>query len=209
MAARFTSALIKSTRMMSTSAEFIRAPIQVFGIEGRYAHALYSAAVKADSLQAVEDQLNGIQGSMNTVAGLKEFLVLPVASKEVKKEVLSGAFAEAGISPLVGNMVDVMIDNNRVSLISEVVSAFNTIMAAERKEVPCTVTSAHPLSEGHLEALQASLGSFLAEGEKLLLETKTDASLIGGMVVEVGDKRVDMSTATKIKKLKAELSLPL
>ena len=38
---------------------------------------------------------------------------------------------------------------------------------------------------------------------------QTDDSLIGGMVVEIGDKRVDMSTATKIKKLKASLSLPL
>ena len=38
---------------------------------------------------------------------------------------------------------------------------------------------------------------------------QTDASLIGGMVVEIGDKRVDMSTASKIKKLKTALSLPL
>ena len=38
---------------------------------------------------------------------------------------------------------------------------------------------------------------------------QTDESLIGGMVVEIGDKRVDMSTASKIKKLKASLSLPL
>ena len=90
MAARFASTLLKGSRMMSTSSEFIRAPIQVFGIEGRYAHALYSAAVKEDCLQSVEDQLNGIQGSMNTVQGLKEFLVLPVTSKETKKEVLAG-----------------------------------------------------------------------------------------------------------------------
>ena len=54
---------------------------------------------------------------------------------------LSGAFEEAGIDPLIGNMVSTMIDNKRSAHISRVVGAFNTIMAAQRGEVSLTYYS--------------------------------------------------------------------
>ncbi|XP_063676832.1 ATP synthase subunit O, mitochondrial-like [Bolinopsis microptera] len=209
MAARLAAAVRCHSRSLSTASEFIRGPVQVFGIEGRYAHALYSAATKAGSADAIESQLNSLQGAIDSVSGVKEYLTLPVCSKEEKKSTLGGAFDEAGIDPLIGNMVSTMIDNKRSANISGVVGAFNTIMAAQRGEVPCKVTSAAPLSDEHLDSLKGALGSFLKPNEKLLLDTATDASLIGGMVVEIGDKRVDMSTASKIKKLKTALSLPL
>ena len=207
MASRIATTLVRS--FSAASGEFVRAPVQVFGIEGRYAHALYSAATKQGTLGLVEDQLNSLQGAIDSVSGLKEYLTLPVCSKEEKKGVLGSAFGEAGVDPLVTNLIDTMIDNKRAKNISGVVSAFNTIMAAQRGEVPCKVTSARPLSDDHLASLKEALGSFLKENEKLLLETATDEKLIGGMVVEVGDKRVDMSTATKIRKLKASLAQPL
>ena len=47
----------------------------------------------------------------------------------------SGAFDEAGIDPLINNMVSTMIDNKRSTNISGVVGAYNTIMAAQRGEV--------------------------------------------------------------------------
>jgi F-type H+-transporting ATPase subunit O len=209
MAARLAAAVRCQARSLSTAAEFIRGPVQVFGIEGRYAHALYSAATKQGSADVIEGQLNSLQGAIDSVGGLKEYLSLPVCSKEEKKSSLGGVFEEAGIDPLISNMVATMIENKRSNHISGVVGAFNTIMAAQRGEVPCKVTSAQPLSDDHLESLKGALGKFLKENEKLLLDTATDEALIGGMVVEIGDKRVDMSTATKIKKLKAALSLPL
>ncbi|KAL5265798.1 hypothetical protein ACHWQZ_G006486 [Mnemiopsis leidyi] len=209
MAARLAAAVRCNVRSLSTASEFIRGPVQVFGIEGRYAHALYSAATKQGSADVVESQLNSLQGAIDSVSGLKEYLSLPVCSKEEKKATLGGAFDEAGFNPLINNMISTMIENKRSNHISGVVGAFNTIMAAQRGEVPCKVTSAQPLSDDHLESLRGALGKFLKENEKLLLDTATDESLIGGMVVEIGDKRVDMSTATKIKKLKSALSLPL
>ena len=210
MAARLARIGRCNTRSLTTAAaEFIRGPVQVFGIEGRYAHALYSASTKQGSVEHIEGQLNSLQGAIDSVSGLKEYLSLPVCSKEEKKSTIADAFGEADVDPLITNMISTMIDNKRAGHISGVVGAFGTIMAAQRGEVPCKVTSAKPLSEDHLEGLKVSLAKFLKGNEKLLLDTATDESLIGGMVVEIGDKRVDLSTASKVKKLKAALSLPL
>ena len=49
------------------------------------------------------------------------------------------------------------------------------------------------------KALDTALRGFLKKGESLLLETVVDPSLIGGMRVNIGDKYVDMSMASKIK----------
>jgi F-type H+-transporting ATPase subunit O len=48
--------------------------------------------------------------------------------------------------------------------------------------------------------LETALKSFLKQGQKLLLTVKVDPAIIGGLVVSIGDKYVDMSIASKIKK---------
>ena len=66
--------------------------ISLYKNSGRYAHALYSAATKEGALSDVEGQLNALQSSINSVSGLKEYLSLPVCSKEEKKAAMGGKF---------------------------------------------------------------------------------------------------------------------
>ncbi|KAF2980790.1 hypothetical protein EK904_010953, partial [Melospiza melodia maxima] len=58
-----------------------------------------------------------------------------------------------------------------------------------------------PLDEANLSELKSALNGFLAKGEVLKLETKTDPAILGGMIVNIGEKYVDMSTRSKIQKL--------
>uniref|UniRef100_A0A8C0EAJ2 ATP synthase peripheral stalk subunit OSCP, mitochondrial n=1 Tax=Bubo bubo TaxID=30461 RepID=A0A8C0EAJ2_BUBBB len=64
-------------------------------------------------------------------------------------------------------------------------------------EVPFVSTSL----TSDLTELKSALSGFLAKGEILKLETKTDPSILGGMIVNIGEKYVDMSTRSKIQKL--------
>ena len=48
--------------------------------------------------------------------------------------------------------------------------------------------------------IEGAINSFLKSGQKSLISYKVDASIIGGMVVSIGDKYVDMSMASKLKK---------
>lgn len=50
------------------------------------------------------------------------------------------------------------------------------------------------------QELQTVLKSFVKSGQSIILKTKVDPSILGGMIVSIGDKYVDMSTASKIKK---------
>ena len=72
-------------------------------------------------------------------------------------------------------------------------------------EVDCKITSAKPLDAAALAQLRSTLQKFVKPTETLVIETDTDASVIGGVVVNLGEYYIDMSTATKVKRISAAL----
>ncbi|KAL6035743.1 hypothetical protein STEG23_004937 [Scotinomys teguina] len=97
--------------------------------------------------------------------------------------------------------MNLLAENGRLTNTQGVISAFSTIMSVHHGEVPCTVTTASPLDEAVLSELKTVLQSFLSQGQILKLEVKPYPSIMGGMIVRIGEKYVDMSATTKIQKL--------
>jgi F-type H+-transporting ATPase subunit O len=183
----------------------VQAPIKVFGVEGRYAHALFSAASQKNAIEAVEKELTDFQRLADEKRELVDFIENPVLSKDRKLSALTDILKSRKASDLTINLFGALTENNRLSRAMGVIKAYCTIMSAYRGEVPCTVTSAKPLDAKTQKELETVLKGFLEPKQVLKLDTKTDSSIIGGMVVEVGDKYIDMSTATKVKKIMQSL----
>ncbi|XP_045449799.1 ATP synthase subunit O, mitochondrial [Melitaea cinxia] len=195
-----TNMLVRSLSTSSAAAQLVKAPVQVFGLEGRYASALYSAASKSKSLDTVEKELTNFQQSIKTDAKLKEFLINPTLKRNLKVEALKHLTSKTSMSPTTGNLLGLMAENGRLGKLESVINAFKIMMAAHRGEVTCEVITAKPLDQAQKQSLEAALKKFLKGSETLHLTSKVDPSLIGGMVVSIGDKYVDMSIASKVKK---------
>ncbi|KAJ8945858.1 hypothetical protein NQ318_002696 [Aromia moschata] len=91
-----------AVRRFSTSGavgQLIKPPIQVFGIEGRYATALYSAANKRKSLEAVEKDLIKFQSSIKTDAKLREFIENPTIKRSIKSNALKAVAQKISLRP--------------------------------------------------------------------------------------------------------------
>ncbi|KAJ8984719.1 hypothetical protein NQ317_004982 [Molorchus minor] len=73
-------------------------------------------------------------------------------------------------------------------------------MSAHRGEVICEVTTARQLDAEQKQKLQSVLKSFVKSNETIFLNTKVDPSIMGGMIVSIGDRYVDMSIASKIQR---------
>jgi F-type H+-transporting ATPase subunit O len=197
---RFGKTLVRQfSTSIAARSKLVQAPIHLFGIEGRYAHALFSAASKEKKLDIVEKEIKDVQGLLKKDVKLAEFMANPVIKRNVKRDILTAAFTKQKYSSITVNLLAAMADNGRLNKASTVFNAFERIMSAYRGEVICVVTTAKPLDQAYMKELRTALEAFLKKGEVLQLETKVDPSLIGGMVVNIGDKYVDMSTATKIK----------
>lgn len=67
-------------------------------------------------------------------------------------------------------------------------------------QVTCEVTTAKALDAAQRQKLEGVLKSFLKSNETIKLDSKVDPSIMGGMIVSIGDRYVDMSVASKIKK---------
>jgi len=190
-------------RRFSTSSavqsKLVQPPIHVFGIEGRYAHALYSAASKEKKLDIVEKDMKDIQGLVKKDVKLAEFMANPTIKRNQKRDVITAALTKKNYSNITVNLFGALADNGRLNRLNSVLGAFDKIMSAHRGEVQCVVTTAKALDQAQLGELKTALQGFTKKGEILQLETKVDPTLIGGMVVTIGDKYVDMSMATKLK----------
>jgi F-type H+-transporting ATPase subunit delta len=80
------------------------------------------------------------------------------------------------------------------------IRSYRALLAEHRGEVTAEVTSAETLSDAQLGALKDELR--ISIGRDVQIETRIDASLLGGLVVKVGSRMVDSSLRTKLQSLK-------
>ena len=191
------------------SQQLVKPPIQVFGIEGRYATALYSAASKQKTLDNVQKDLVKVQQAIKTDAGLREFILNPTVKRKDKAEGLKAVASKISLNPQTSFLLQILAENGRLKKLDAVVNAFSTIMAAHKGEVTCEVITAKELDAEQKKKLESVLKGFVKSNEAIFLTTKVDPSIIGGMIVSIGDRYVDMSVASKIKKYTDIISAPV
>ncbi|CAF0892732.1 unnamed protein product [Brachionus calyciflorus] len=190
---------IRSFSTTTTQASANALPIQLHGIEGRYAHAIYSAALKQKSLEAVDKDFQAILTVFKQEKGLNDLLRNPLLTKEQRQNAVNELATKRNANKVTVNTLSLLAENGRLGRLEGVAKAFGTLMSAHRGEVQAKVTTAHQLSPAELKELQSTLQAFVKKGHTLQLVTKVDASLIGGMVVELGDRYVDLSLSSKLK----------
>jgi len=199
MASFSTSVVRCFSTSTSRAAKLVKPPIAVFGLDGRYATALYSAAAKEKKLDAVEKDLTTFQATMKTDKKLREFVYNPAVQKQIKKEALTQVLKKLNASTVSQNLLVTLTENGRLKQLEGITNTFVKIMSAQRGEVVCEVVSAKPLDEATMKEVQAALNGFVKKGETLHVNTRVDPSIIGGLIVSVGDRYVDMSIGSKIK----------
>ncbi|GAA5962467.1 hypothetical protein JCM3765_004306 [Sporobolomyces pararoseus] len=206
----FARQALKSVRTYATQApKHVVVPIQLNGLAGKYAGALFSAAVKNDALNKVEADLKGVKASLGD-ASVQDFLANPILSSSDKTagiEALLKKSSPKGASDLTKNFFEVLADNGRLYETDKVISDFLDIMSAHRGEVKVTITTAAPLEKDLQKRLEESLkaSQVAKNGKSLLIENKVNEAVLGGLVIDFGDKTLDLSVASKVSKLNAQL----
>ncbi|KAG5457213.1 MAG: ATP synthase delta subunit-domain-containing protein, partial [Olpidium bornovanus] len=119
-------------------------PLTLHGIDGRYATALFSAAMKKDALPAVEADVKVIKAAVAKDAAVRAKLADPtnagdVTDKDAVKLLFGGAKPQ---SPVTANFCSVLVENGRLHEAERVADGFLQLMAAYRAEISVTVTSA-------------------------------------------------------------------
>jgi len=186
--------------MTTSSGAAVKPPIQLFGLEGRYASALYSAATKMKQLEKVENELTQVQEAIKKNKHLRDVITSPIINRKLLETTLRDVGAKASLSTATTNLLALLAENGRLKKADGIINAFKTIMAAHRGEIVCEVKTAKPLDGSQRKQLEEVLRKFIKSNQTIQLKASVDPALIGGLVVSIGDKYVDMSVATKVKK---------
>ena len=82
-------------------------------------------------------------------------------------------------------------------------------MRANRGQVLGVVTSADELTKAQLKSLEDSFkASFLKSGETLIMDTRINPEILGGLQVQIGDQFMDLSLAKNMTRYTKMLSNP-
>lgn len=172
----------------------------ISGVAERYASALFELARDETALDEVAADLSTFTAMMAESEDLTRLVRSPVFSSEDQTRGISAVLDKAGIGVLTANFIKLVARNRRLFVLSDTITSFRQMLARERGEITATVTSAEPLSETQVTALRAALKD--AMGKDVTLNQAVDASLIGGLVVQVGSRMVDTSLRTKLNAMK-------
>ena len=172
----------------------------VSGVSGRYATALFELARDENSIDAVKADLDRFAAMLDESADLKRLVRSPVFAAEAQLKALSAVLEKAEITGVSANFLKVLAANRRLFAVSEVIRAFNALVAKFKGEATADVTVAETLSDKNLEALKAALKS--VTGKDVTLDVKVDPSIIGGLVLKLGSRMVDSSLRTKLNSIK-------
>jgi F-type H+-transporting ATPase subunit delta len=172
----------------------------VAGVAGRYALALYELALEAQGVDETGVDLERFQALLDSSDDLRRLVKSPVYGAEEQVQALQAIFDSVGIAGLAGKLILLAAKNRRLSAISDIIQAYRSLVAEARGELTAEVTSAEELSGGQVDALKSELARSM--GRNVMLVTRTDASLIGGLVLTVGSRMIDDSLRTKLQNLK-------
>ncbi|THH16585.1 hypothetical protein EW146_g4088 [Bondarzewia mesenterica] len=185
----------------------------------KYANAAYSAALakSPQTLTKVQTELNAISKSIKDTPDLKFFVTNPTLSSNERKTGLPTLYARAEgvgakkepVSDITKNLFVLLSDNGRLGETVGVIEGFNQLVSKYKGELDVIVTSASPLPKDVLTRLEATLKqSQTAQQVKTLkLTNKVNPSVLGGLVVDFGEKTIDLSVNSRVTKLNNLLQL--
>ncbi|KAK9479278.1 Mob1/phocein [Lipomyces japonicus] len=196
-----------AVRTYATAASTVP-PVQLFGVDGTYASALYTAAAKEKSLDGTSKALVALGDIITKDKDLTGILSNPALSSADKKVVVEALSKSIPSSATVSNLLGVLAENNRLSLLPEIVAKFSTLIAAYKGEIEATITSAAALDSKTIGRLENAIAKskFVGAGKKLKVTNKVNPDILGGLIVEVGDRTVDLSVSNKISRLNTLIS---
>ena len=175
----------------------------VTGLAGRYAPAVFELALEERALDTLAADLAQLQTLLLESADLARLVRSPVITRDEQARAMKAVLESAKASELTRHLVLLLAEKRRMFALSDIIRAFESLLAKHRGEIAATVISARALSADETAELKRTLKDKL--GREPMLRTQVDAKLLGGLVVKVGSRMIDSSLRSKLDSLRAAM----
>jgi F-type H+-transporting ATPase subunit delta len=168
-----------------------------------YGDALFEAAVEAKKMDEMFEEVKQLLVIFKDNAELQKMLENPKIIREDKENVIETVFRGRVANEIV-ELMKLMIAKGRYSEIESVFDYFIGLVKEEKKIGIAYVSTAIALSDKQKDEIVKRLLE-TTKYESFEMNYKVDESLIGGMIIRIGDRVVDSSIKTKLYELSKDL----
>lgn len=168
----------------------------------KYAQAIYEVALEKSMLSNVEEELLAVQKTISEHEDLATLFYHPRVPSEAKKETISKLFKE-DLADFVHNFLLLLVDKRREAALPVIVSEYRKLANEARNMAEAEIITAMPLTDEEHAALTRKLSS--VTGKNMVLKTEVDKSILGGVIVKIGDKLIDGSVVRQLSMMKNTL----
>lgn len=173
----------------------------------RYAAALFELAGEAGADEYVEAALESLSAALKADPAAERYLGNPSLDQAQKRRVLERIFppqADGKIDAMLVKFVLLLFRKNRFYLIHDVARHFRKIADESQGQGVVEISSATPMDQAQRAAIVLRIERL--SGKKMVVRSDVDASLLGGVIVKIGNRVIDDSVKTKISNFKKELT---
>jgi F-type H+-transporting ATPase subunit delta len=170
----------------------------------RYARSLADVALEEKQETAVTADLTTYREIFLAVPDMLSALDSPAVPREVKSNLLSAMLLQYPVMQIAENFLRLLVDHHRIRYFEEIYLAYVRSVNERMGVVAARVTAAHDLSKEQRSQLHASLSD--AIGKTVTLDVRTDAGLLGGLIVQVGSTVYDGSIRSQLDEMKRRLA---
>lgn len=168
----------------------------------RYARALLDVLYPNMAERGLE-QLQRFSAVLAAQPEAQLVLENPTVPTERRKDLVEKIGNASGMDAPVRNFLGLLVERNRLEILSEVVSAYSALLDEKQGVVRAKVTSALELDTAERERIAAQLKSLT--GKNVRMEVAIDPSLIGGLVAQVGSTIYDGSIRSRLQTFRNHL----
>lgn len=163
-----------------------------------YARSILELAEARGDTEALLEEFEAFSGLVESSPELQDFLASPLVASDARAKLLEDRL-RGHASDLLVDALQVMNRNSRLGSVSAVAVAFREELDRARGRVDVTVRTAAPLEDEQRNELVAAIEKMT--GRTPSLRHAVDAGLIGGMVLQIEDERIDASVANQLRRV--------
>ena len=171
-------------------------------LASKYATAIFEIAKDEKNLDGYDKDLGKIRAEVFAIPEAVKFFQNPLVPQQAKKDLLRRAF-DKEISETVMNFLMLLVDKKRIGVFNEIYDIFTSLKNKEQGILIADVTTAFPLTKKQQDALIKKLTTLT--GRKIKVRPHKDESILGGLILKIGDKLIDGSAAGRLRALQTAM----
>ena len=163
----------------------------------RYAKSIMDLSVETNQVETVFNDMQILGSICKSNPDFVQLLKSPIIKGDTKKKIVA-AILTGRIGNLTEQFINLLITKSRESSLPEIATAFIGLYKVNNNIQVVKLTTATPLTPEVLQAIHTKVSENFV-GKTIEIETIVKENIIGGYVLEVGDKQIDASVAYDLK----------